>query len=152
MTSRADLVQVLKIAAAELAQGDDNSTALNLARTLIDRTPKLAVGVLELIVKEGQKSRPDNDLMKAYILAAAYAIEQVHFDIENNAPDATAIASQIRAVALKACVSDKVPSGLVLLISQLFGAAHLDVGADFRAALQQRFEGSVKSTNTIFGC
>jgi hypothetical protein len=142
MTSRAELVQILKIAAAEMAQGDvgENSTALQLARTLIDRTPKLAVGALEVLIKEGLKARPDDDLMKAYMLVAAYAIEQARFDIENNAPSAGVISAQLRAVALKACVSVKVPSGLVLLISQLFGAAQLDVGPDFRAGLQQRFE------------
>ena len=58
MSSRAALARIGKMMAAEVAEGHPGS-ASQLALKSIEAAPEIAADLIELIIKEGTKKRPD---------------------------------------------------------------------------------------------
>ena len=60
MISRTALARIGKMVAAEVAEGHPGS-ASQLALKSIEAVPDIASDLIELIIKEGTKKRPDDD-------------------------------------------------------------------------------------------
>ena len=74
--------------AAEVAEGHPG-LASQLALKSIEAAPEIAADLIELIIKEGTKKRPDDDVIAAYGFLLTYGLEQLRFTVERE--DATAI-------------------------------------------------------------
>src|SRR6266516_1968212 len=99
MTSRTALTRIGKMVAAEVAEGHPAS---QLALKSIEAAPEIAADLLELIIKEGTKKRPDDDVIAAYGFLLTYGLEQLRFAVEREDATAITLADTLRTTLLHA--------------------------------------------------
>ena len=101
MTSRTALARIGKMVAAEVADGHPGS-ASQLALKSIEAAPEIAADLIELIIKEGTKKRPDDDVIAAYGFLLTYGLEQLRFAVEREDVTAITLADTLRTTLLHA--------------------------------------------------
>src|SRR6266446_5632442 len=126
MSSRTALARIGKMVAAEVAEGHPGS-ASQLARKSIEAAPEIAADLIELIIKEGTKKRPDDDVIAAYGFLLTYGLEQ------------------LRSALLHAGLNRRISPPLLLLVLHQFAAAKLEMGDPLRDLMQRLMDEDVES-------
>ncbi len=144
MTSRTALVRIGKMVAAEVAEGHPGS-ASQLALKSIEAAPEIAADLIELIIKEGMKKRPDDDVIAAYGFLLTYGLEQLRFAVEREDATAIALADTLRTTLFDAGLNGRISPPLLLLVLHQFAAAKLEMGDPLRDLMQSLMDEDIES-------
>lgn len=131
------LMMFAKHIAAELAAGGPGE-GFGLAMAVLDGIPDAAPQLLELVVAESRRKRPDEDVIEALAVMLGHALETLRFGVEAGETAAKTQVDGLRA-ALKALVQDDtVNPNLLLLLVRQFTIAGVDPGDELRSLLVER--------------
>ena len=139
MTGRSAVARMVKMVAAEVAEGRPGD-ASQQAMEAIGRSPGLTADLLALIVKEGAKKHPDDDIISAFGFLLGHALEQVRYAVDRDSPDGIALAHDLRQTLLSAGANGRISPPVMLLVLHLFAAAKLEMGDELRDLMQQMME------------
>ena len=144
MSSRTALARIGKMVAAEVAEGHPGS-ASQLALKSIEAAPEIAVDLIELIIKEGTKKRPDDDVIAAYGFLLTFGLEQLRFAVEREDATAIDVADTLRTTILHAGLNGRISPPLLLLVLHQFAAAKLEMGDPLRDLMQRLMDEDIES-------
>ena len=144
MTSRTALARIGKMVAAEVAEGHPGS-ASQLALKSIEAAPEMAANLIELIIKEGTKKRPDDDVIAAYGFLLTYRLEQLRFAVEREDTIAIKLAEILRTKLLDAGHNGRISPPLLLLVLHQFAAAKMEMGDPLRNLMQRLMNEDIES-------
>ena len=130
--------------AAEVAEGHPGS-ASQLALKSIEAAPEIAADLIELIIKEGTKKRPDDDVIAAYGFLLTYGLEQLRFAVEREDATAITLADTLRTTLLHAGLNGRISPPLLLLVLHQFAAAKLEMGDPLRDLMQRLMDEDIES-------
>ena len=144
MTTRSALARVGKLVAAELAIGHPGD-ATQQAMETIGAAPELAGDLIELLIKEGAKKRPNDELISAFSYLLGHALEQLRYAVDRESPDAIAFVGILRAGLFEAAISARVMPPILLLVLHQFASAKLEMGNELRQVMQSMVEADTAS-------
>jgi hypothetical protein len=99
------------------------------------------VAIVHLLIEEISKKRMNNSLVSAYQFMISTALESERFATEKEAPGAVgAVAEKVRSAVLEEAINGKVTVKSLMLISQAFAKAKVDIGEPLRQATMTRTE------------
>ncbi len=142
MASRSAVARMVKMVAAEVAEGQLGD-ASQLAMEAIVRSPELTADLLALIIKEGEKKRPDDKVVSAYGFLLGHALEQIRYAVDRKSPGGLALADDLRRTLLAAGTDGRISAPIMLLVLHLFAAAKLEMGDELRDLMQRMMEADV---------
>ena len=148
MTSRSAVVRMVKMVAAEVAEGQKGD-ASQLAMEAIGRAPEMAADLLALIIKEGAKKRPVDDLISAYSFLLGHALEQLRYAVDRDNADAIAFAETLRTTLVEAGISGRITPSVMLLVLHLFAGAKLEIGDALRDLMQRMMDADTSARATV---
>ena len=144
MTTRAALVRMGKLVAAELADGLPGD-ATQQAMETVEAAPELAGDLVELLIKEGAKKRPSDEIISAYSFLLGHALEQLRYAVDRESPDALAFVGGLRTGLFEAALSARVTPPILLLILHQYASAKLEIGHELRQLMQSMVEADTDS-------
>lgn len=131
------LMMFAKHIAADLAAGGPGQ-GVAMAFAMLDGLPDAAEQLVELIVAESRRKKPDGELIDALALMLGQALESLRFAVESGHADAAARVDALRTRLIKLGDKDALgPEVLILMIRQ-FTIANLDPGEALRNLLAER--------------
>lgn len=133
------LAEMTKVVAADLAKGKMGE-ATGMIISALERQPAIAVDLIESLIAESAKRRPNEDKFAGGMFMLGRALEIIQYAVEAGRAEEIALAERIRALLRAAHAKGRIDAGLLLLILNLFAAAKLDVGDDLRATMMQAME------------
>jgi hypothetical protein len=139
MTDRTTLTRLGKLVAVDVATGDPgvNSWA---ASQVLEAQPAAVLDLIEMLVTEGRKARPNQQLVAAYVYMIGQALEFIRMDLENGQASARELADAVRQALLQAGTSGRVEPTLLMMILMQFSNAKLDLGAELQRLMADLFE------------
>ena len=136
MTGRSAVARMVKLVATEVAEGHPGD-ASQLALEAIGRSPELTADLLALIIKEGAKKRPNDEVISAYGFLLGHGLEQVRYSTDRKSPDGLALANELRRTLATAGAAGRISPPLMHLVLHLFAAAKLEIGDELRDLMQR---------------
>src|SRR5690349_17356028 len=134
MADRKSLTALAKQVGKEIAVARPGN-GLTQAQYVLEADPATALDILDLLVVEGAKKRPNADLVSACLFMFGQGLEQLRFRMEAGHGDARSLIDTARAKLLAAAQGGKLdPQTLILILSE-FETAKLDPGEDLRALM-----------------
>jgi hypothetical protein len=140
MTSdRTDLARMAKRVAPELVSGEPGPNADAVERALEAR-PEAAPDLLDLLIAEAGKKRPNERLVAAYGYMLGRALEYLRLAAEGGLPDAATVVDAVRQRLHAEAAEGRLEPTLLLTILREFAGAQLDPGPELRALFGQMAE------------
>jgi hypothetical protein len=139
MTDRTTLARLGKLVAVDVATGHPgvNSWA---ASQVLEAQPEAVLDLIEMLVTEGRKAKPNQQLVAAYVYMIGQALEFIRMDLENGRASARELADAVRRALLQAGTSGRVEPTLLMMILMQFSNAKLDPGAELQRLMADLFE------------
>ena len=147
MTPQSSLLQLGKIVAKDMARGGGNQGLRNIGEALASQ-PDSVMEVLELLLVETRKKRPNAGLVSAFLFMLQQALEATRWRIENQSSEPTELIDRMRTAIAVAAADNQFPPQLLMLIAQCFAAAKLDIGDDLRRILASTALAPVEDAGT----
>ncbi|WP_210253274.1 hypothetical protein, partial [Microvirga tunisiensis] len=128
-----------KLVAVDVATGHPgvNSWA---ASQVLGAQPEAILDLIEMLVTEGRKAKPNQQLVAAYVYMIGQALEFIRMDLENGRASARELADAVRRALLQAGTSGRVEPTLLMMILMQFSNAKLDPGAELQRLMADLFE------------
>lgn len=135
-TARNGLLQLAKLVAADLRRGE-MSPGLQTVGAALSDSPDTILGVLDLLLAEVGKKRPNRNLCSAMIFMIGEALNEVRMALESNpAGAAIHVVAEVRRTLAEAAESDRLPPELLMALATQFAAAKLEMGNELRAIVE----------------
>ena len=134
MTPRAALVQIGKFVAKDMARGQV-SQGMRAVSELLEAYPTLTLELVELMVGENAKKKPNNNLITAYGFMLGQALELLRYAIERSRPEASELVQAIERRLLSLGEASKLEPALLLIILTQYSAAKLAPGEALRSLM-----------------
>lgn len=135
MTPRASILQLGKLVAKDIARGKLSQGSRDVGDALASQ-PDAVMEVLDLLVGEVHKKRPNSGMISAFTFMLEKALEATRWRIENNSAGATDLIDKVRASLEQSAAKQELSADFLLKIAQCFAAAKLDIGDDLRPTIQ----------------
>jgi hypothetical protein len=132
-----ELTVLARLVAKEAATSGRPGESAYLAARVLERRPEAALDLLDLIVAESRKKRPNGNLIMAYTYMFGQTLEYTRYGIEAGHGEAGALAERIRARLLVLAGGGDVEPELLLLAVSEFGNARLEPGDELRAVMTE---------------
>jgi hypothetical protein len=139
MTDRTILARLGKLVAADVATGHPGANSWT-ASQLLEAQPAAVLDLIEMLVTEGHKARPNQQLVAAYVYMIGQALEFIRIDLENGQASAQELADGVRRALLREGTSGRVEPTLLMMILMQFSNAKLDPGAELQRLMANLFE------------
>ena len=139
MTDRTTLARLGKLVAVDVATGHPGANSWTASQVL-EAQPEAVLDLIEMLVTEGRKTRPNEQLVTAYVYMIGQALEFIRMDLENGQASARELAEAIRRALLQAGTSGRVEPTLLMMILMQFSNAKLDPGADLQRLMADLVE------------
>ena len=139
MTDRTTLARLGKLVAVDVATGHPGANSWTASQVL-EAHPAAVLDLIEMLVTEGRKARPDQQLVAAYVYMIGQALEFIRMDLENGQASARDLADAVRRALLQAGASGRVEPTLLMMILMQFSNAKLDPGAELQRLMADLFE------------
>ena len=139
MTDRTTLARLGKLVAVDVATGQPGANSWTASQVL-EAHPAAVLDLIEMLVTEGRKARPDQQLVAAYVYMIGQALEFIRMDLENGQASARELADAVRRALLQAGTSGRVEPTLLMMILMQFSNAKLDPGAELQRLMADLFE------------
>ncbi|MGF9761681.1 hypothetical protein AAII07_41480 [Microvirga sp. 0TCS3.31] len=131
MTDRTTLARLGKLVAVDVATGHPGVNSWTASQVL-EAHPAAVLDLIEMLVTEGRKARPNEQLVAAYVYMIGQALEFIRMDLENGQASARELAEAVRRALLQAGTSGRVQPTLLMMILMQFSDAKLDPGAELQ--------------------
>ena len=122
---------------SETGRPGANSWAASQA---LEAHPEAVLDLIEMLLTEGRKTRPNEKLVSAYVYMIGQALEVIRIAVENGQASAQELADAVRRALLQAGASGLVQPVLLVMILMEFVDAKLDPGADLQRLMANLFE------------
>lgn len=139
MIPRAALIHLGKLIAQDLAHGTV-SDSLPVAGDLLASDPEGMLTVLDLVVREGARKKPNDGLINAYGLLFGEGLQALRYGIEHGNPQAQAIIASVRERIRALSVEGTLPPELLLVLLTHFSSARLDPGQELQVLMGELME------------
>lgn len=136
MTAHSTLAALTQAVASDMAS-NGLSRATQVAMRCLEETPECVFDLVELIAKEHRKKRSRADMMGAYALLLAHALEWLRYGVERDAAGSIAVVERLRMTLLDLGETDRIGAPILLLVLNQFAAAKLDIGDALRQLMQR---------------
>ncbi len=131
------LTMLAKHVAADLASGGPGE-GVAMAMAVLDRLPDAAEQLIDLIVAEGRRKRPDGGMIEAFAMMLGQALESLRFGVEGDDAGASARLDGLRGRLVTLVDTDAVDPDILLLVVRQFTIAGLDPGDGLRDRVAER--------------
>jgi hypothetical protein len=145
MPNRATLVRLGKLVATDVVTGQPGANA-QAAAQFVELYPDTVLDLVEMLIAEGRKKRPNDGLVSAYVYMIGQALEFTRYAIEGGRAQATQLADAVRQKVLGLGRSRQIEPGLILLILREFAIAKLDPGTELKTLMGSLMEQAASST------
>ena len=131
MTPRAAFIQLGKLVAAELSQGGRSGEARSIGEAPA-ALPGSSLVLLDLIISETGKKKPNDALFSAYLIMLGVMLEERRHLIERHHAEAGAEVAALRVQLLAAGKAGRLQLGVLMLLLRQLLSARLELGMTFR--------------------
>ena len=132
-TPRAKILQLAKLVASDLRRGQ-MTTGLQTVGLGLSENLDAVVVVLDLLIAEVGKKRPNGALCEALLFMFGQALDEARMALEGGAGDAMmSLVAEVRQKLLAAAEAGRLPPEVMMVVGQQFTAAKLDLGDELRA-------------------
>ena len=139
MPDRTTLARLGKLVAVDVATGHPGANSWTASQVL-EAHPAAVLDLIEMLVTEGRKTRPNEQLVAAYVYMIGQALEFIRMDLENGQASARELAEAVRRALLQAGTSGRAEPTLLMMILMQFPNAKLDPGAELQRLMADLFE------------
>lgn len=129
---RTRILQLAKLVAADLRRGE-MTTGLQTVGLALSENPDALIVVLDLLIKEVGKKRPNGALCDALLFMAGQALDEARMAVEGGSEPAMNLVAEVRQKLVTAAGSGLLPPEVMMVLGQQFAAAKLDLGDELRA-------------------
>ena len=119
MTDRTTLNRLGKLVAVDVATGHPGANTWTASQVL-EAQPEAVLDLIEMLVTEGRKTRPNQQMIAAYVYMIGQALEFIRMDLENGQASARELADAVRRALLQAGASGRVEPTLLMMILMRF--------------------------------
>lgn len=134
MTPRAALLQIGKLVAQDIAKGY-LSEGTRAVSGLFETYPSLCIDLLDQMVRENVKKKPNTKLITAFSYMLGQALEVLRFGVERSRPEAKEIVAAIEQRLLTLGNTGALDPALLLMILTQYSVAKLAPGDDLRSLM-----------------
>ena len=110
------------------------------ASQALEAHPEAVLDLIEMLLAEGRKTRPNEKLVSAYVYMIGQALEFIRIAQENGQASAQELADAVRLTLLQAGASGLVQPVLLVMVLMEFANAKLDPGAELQHLMANLFE------------
>ncbi len=135
------LMMFARHVATDLAAGAPGQ-GVALAFAMLERIPGAVEQLVDLIVAESRRKKPDGDVIEALALMLGQALETLRLDGEGGHADARTRVEALRARLTRLAERDEVGAAALMLLARQFTVAGLDPGDRLRSLLAERIGAS----------
>src|SRR3954453_65193 len=139
MPDRTTLARLGKLVAADVRAGRAGANSWAASQAL-EAHPEAVLDLIEMLLTEGRKTRPNEKLVSAYVYMIGQALEFIRMAAENGQASAQELSDAVRLTLLQAGTSGLVQPILLVMILMEFSDAKLDPGADLQHLMANLFE------------
>src|SRR4051794_19722771 len=139
MPDRTTLARLGKLVATDVTTGQPGANSWAASQAL-EAHPEAVLDLIEMLLTEGRKTRPNEKLVSAYVYMIGQALEFIRVAAENGQASAQELADAVRLTLLQAGTSGLVQPILLVMILMEFANAKLDPGADLQHLMATLFE------------
>jgi len=129
---RTRILQLAKLVAADLRCGE-MTTGLQTVGVVLSENPDAVIVVLDLLIKEVGKKRPNDALCEALLFMVGQALDGTRMAVEGGSEPAMNLVAEVRQKLVTAAESGLLPPEVMMVLGQQFAVAKLDLGAELRA-------------------
>lgn len=131
MTPRNALIDMGKTLAKELARGEAGGTG-RMASAIMEQAPELVLDLLDLMVAENAKKRPNQGLLTAFGFMLGQGIAFLRYGLDRASPEAATIVAELERRLLDLGQAGRLDPALLLAVLQHYGSAKLPPGESLR--------------------
>src|SRR3954465_5395293 len=139
MPDRTTLARLGKLIAADVRTGRAGANSWAASQAL-EAHPEAVLDLIEMLLAEGHKTRPNEKLVSAYVYMIGRALEYIRMALENGQASAQELADAVRRTLLQAGASGLVQPVLLVMVLMEFSNAKLDPGAELQGLMANLFE------------
>src|SRR3954466_13102482 len=139
MPDRTTLARLGKLVAADIRAGRPGANSWAASQAL-QADPEAVLDLIEMLLAEGRKTRPNEKLVSAYVYMIGQALEFIRIAQENGQASAQELADAVRLTLLQAGTSGLVQPVLLVMVLMEFANAKLDPGAELQHLMATLFE------------
>jgi hypothetical protein len=136
---RNDLAKLAKLVAKDVAAGQPGDNSLAASR-LLEASPEAGLGLIELLLAEGRRKRPNQKLISACVFLFGQTLEYLRYGVEAGHGEARSHVEAVCARLLTAGREGEAEPELLLLLLTEFATAKLDPGEELRALMIELLE------------
>jgi hypothetical protein len=136
---RNDLTKLAKLVAKDVAAGQPGDNSLAASR-LLEASPEAALGLIELLLAEGRRKRPNQKLISACVFLFGQALEYLRYGVEAGHGEARSLVDAVSAKLLTAGRAGEMEPALLLLLLSEFATAKLEPGEELRTLMIELLE------------
>lgn len=136
MTPRSSVLQLARLVAKDLAAAPASEGARSVGPALAS-SPEAVLAVLDLLISETRKKRPNDALIAALLFMLNEALREARMSSESRNLDEPPLADAVRAKLNQAAEAGQLSPEVLLMVAQQFAAAKLDIGEGLRAHLME---------------
>ncbi|MCW2242513.1 hypothetical protein [Azospirillum canadense] len=139
MAQTTPLTALAKMVVKDMAAGRAGE-GIDLALLAIDQMPDAAEQLVDLVIAEARRKKPNARLIDAFALLLGHALETLRYGVERRLPDALARADALRGTLRRLGRDGTLgPETMVTILGQ-FAAAKLDPGDELRNVMADVME------------
>src|SRR4051812_11955428 len=131
MAPRAPLVELAKLVGDDLFAGRISDGSRQAADALA-ASPDSLLMVLDLVIGEGRKKRPNEKLVTGLLFMIGAALDVLRMMMESRHATAASVGDQLRSRLAEAARAGDLDPALLMLIGRQFASAKLDLGDGLR--------------------
>src|SRR3954469_18380691 len=139
MPDRTTLARLGKLVAADARTGQPGANSW-AASQVLEAHPEAILDLIEMLLAEGRKTRPNEKLVSAYVYMIGQALEFIRMAAENGQASAQELADAVRRTLLQAGTSGLAQPVLLVMVLMELANATLDPGADLQRLMANLFE------------
>ena len=139
MLDRAALLRLGKLVADDIAAGQPGPNCW-AASEVLEAHPDAVLDLIDMLVAEGRKKRPNESLASAYAYMIGQILDPLRMAQENGYAEAGQLLDAVRRTLLDLGTSGQVEPPLLLLILMQFSDAKLDPGPELRQLMASLME------------
>lgn len=129
---RARVLQLAKLVAADLRRGQMTS-GLQTVGLALSENPDVVIVVLDLLIAEVGKKRPNDALCEAFLFMVGQALDETRMAVEGGSEPAMNLVAEVRQKLIQAAENGLLPPEVLMVVGQQFAAAKLDLGDELRS-------------------
>lgn len=148
MSSKSPLKDLAKVVASEMKSGTPGA-GLQLAVSVIDRMPDASLELMDNILSESKKKKPNRGLIDGMTLMLGHSLETLRFSVERQHPEALAQAEAIQRRMITMLETEDGDASYFMAILSQFSVAKLEICDELRKVVGRKLETEASKNGDI---